>query len=368
MLTAVCEADSNDRAKYSLVQQANKPSLQGLPPGSLLIRIRAASICGTDLFGRNSATGREPISYLHMCCRAGRCGGTGHELLGTVVETVEPCQTSVGTTVLAMAPLYIRIMKSLQLLFEKETGTDATILPLDGGFAEYVVSHECCCLPLPDEPSPLANPLHFCAAQPLGTILHACGKLPNVLGKTIAIVGQGGNGLIMTQVLANMGARKIIVLDLDGQRLSVAKASFGATHTIQVKMDSPVETYVSRVGEITDGQLCDICVEMVGHQGKTLDMCSQLTKDDGTVLLFGLLTPTGSTIEPKHFLRNLHYVASSAPTLEDFRLAIEFIQQGRFDPKDLFSHSFPFQDFDAAYQTASEYKDGVIKVLLTYEN
>ena len=366
MLTVKCQADGHQRAAYSLTT-VRRPTLTGLPPGSLLIRVRAASICGTDLSGRNETTGREPIAYLAMCCKGGHTGGTGHELLGTVVEAIAPSRLHAGTMVLAMAPLYIRSMTSLHLMFEQETHYDAAVLPFHGGFAEYIVSHESCCLPLHQSPSPAFNPLYFVAAQPLGTILHACCTLPNVLGKTIAIVGQGGNGLIMTRVLANLGARQIIVLDFIPERLAAALKSFGATHTIYVVPDEPFEKYAALVRDVTpDGNLCDICVEMVGHQGKTLDLCAQLTKENGTILLFGLLTPDGVNIEAKHFVRNLQFVCSSAPTLPDFANAVEMIQRGLFDPSPLFSHTFDFKDFPTAYQTASEYRDGVIKVLLTF--
>ena len=274
MLTAVCKADENQRANFRLKKVA-KPDLKGLPAGSLLIRIEAASICGSDLFGRNTSTGREPISYLSFCCQAGHCGGTGHKQVGTIVEVVEPCDTPVGRQVLAISPLYIQSMTSLRSIFQNKTGIDPTsALPTDGGFAEYIVSHDSCCcvLPLSNEVSPsVRNPLHYSAAQPLGTILHACSNMPDVFGKTVVVVGQGGNGLIMTNMLANMGARRIIALDLNQQRLQVAKASYGATHTILVKHDELTETIVSRVSDITEGELCDLSVEMVGHQGSTFN-------------------------------------------------------------------------------------------------
>jgi threonine dehydrogenase-like Zn-dependent dehydrogenase len=52
------------------------------------------------------------------------------------------------------------------------------------------------------------------AQQPIGIILHACQKLGSVIDANVAVVGQGQNCLMMTQMLANMGARRIISLDL----------------------------------------------------------------------------------------------------------------------------------------------------------
>jgi len=133
MLTAICQAVGEERAEFRL-QQVAKPSLEGLPPGSLLVRIQAASICGSDLFGRNESTGREPISHLNTCCREGYCGGTGHELLGVVEQQVEPGTMTVGQQVPTMAPAYICIQPWLRKAFEDTTQQPAsTLKPLSGG-------------------------------------------------------------------------------------------------------------------------------------------------------------------------------------------------------------------------------------------
>ena len=362
MQTAYCHAHQG-RAVYVL-KEAPKPTVEGLPQGSLILRTAAASICGTDLFGTNEETGRDAIGFLDTF--SGCCGGSGHEILGEVVDVVEPSKFHKGQLLLAMAPLYIRGMKTLRVRFESYTATSPTALPDNGGFAEFFVSHECCCVPVPDH-HPLDNRLYFVVAQPLGTIIHALNMLnQSVLGKNVAVVGQGPNGLIMTQMLANMGARRIIALDLLPERLRVSRTC-GATSVIHITDKTSIESYTEKVGELTNGSMCDVVVEMVGHQGRTFDLACELTRDKGAVLLFGLLTMKGSTIQARHFNRNLRFYCSSAPDFEDFEMAMELIQQGRFDPAPLFSHTFGFSDFPEAYKTASEYKDGVVKVLLTFD-
>ena len=53
--------------------------------------------------------------------------------------------------------------------------------------------------------------------------------------------------------------------------------------------------------------------------------------------------------------------------MKTFELAVDFIGQRRFDPALLFTHSIPFAKFPEAYEMASNYKDGVIKILVTFE-
>lgn len=205
-------------------------------------------------------------------------------------------------------------------------------------------------------------------AQPLGTVLHACQKLGSVINQNIAVVGQGQNGLIITQMLASMGARRIIVLDLLDERLAYSKKN-GATHTIRVNVPMDMNAVRKEIEYITEGQMCDVAVDMVGHQSKTMTLCSQLTKDGGKVLIFGLPPAKDEdqmSIRYVDLTRNLIYICSHSPEFESFRLALELIEQGRFDPSTIFSHEISFRDFVDAYDKACNYKDGMVKVLLTF--
>lgn len=196
------------------------------------------------------------------------------------MDLVQPCSTlEVGQLVLVMVPAYIKRIESIRHAFEQETNQDASILPDGGGFAQYIISHACACVPLPTEESlQVKNPLFYVAAQPLGTIVHACKKMGSIVGKDVAIVGQGQNGLIMTQMVANMGARRTIVFDYYEERLKVSKF-FKATHAFQVSpnddTDVAMQEMKQQVKEATNGRMCDIAIEMVGHQAKTLDICAQ---------------------------------------------------------------------------------------------
>mmetsp|Transcript_2490 Transcript_2490/g.5272 ORF Transcript_2490/g.5272 Transcript_2490/m.5272 type:complete len:209 (+) Transcript_2490:773-1399(+) len=205
-------------------------------------------------------------------------------------------------------------------------------------------------------------------AQPLGTILHACQKLGSMINLNIAVVGQGQNGLIMSQMLANMGARRIIALDLLEERLVYSEMN-KATHTVNVTELMDTNAVRKKIEQITDGDMCDIAVDMVGHQSNTIKLCSQLTKNSGRVLLFGLPPAKDEEqmiIRYTDLTRNLSYICSHSPQFESFRLALELLEQGRFDPSTIFSHEVPFCEFTEAYAKACNYEDGVVKVLLTF--
>jgi threonine dehydrogenase-like Zn-dependent dehydrogenase len=381
MKAAFCIDAAKSPLEFEIRDGVAKPSLEGKPPGCVVVKVIAASICGTDLWGAGGCCGhqwRNRTDYLKL---NQVCGGTGHEIVGEVVGMVEPLpgkeknQLSVGQKVLAMSPIYILNIKPLRDKIKNEIKKDPSeFLPVEGGFTEFMLSFSSLCVPLPETlpPRPMLdkfNPLWYVAAQPLGTILFSLTKIGNIIGKDVAIVGAGQNGLIMTQLVAGLGAHSVIVLDLLDNRLKVAK-QMKATHTLRVSLEDHdyVDKMKEKVMEITDGNLCDLVVDMVGHQSKTIDFCGELSKDHGTVLLFGIPPASDQeqmSIRRSNFQKSLHFICSSSPPYEMFELAVEMISQERFDPSPLYTHVMPFEKFHDAYEMASQYKDNVVKVLLT---
>ena len=380
MLATFClpQPAAEGRASFEL-RRVPKPSIESLPAGTILIKTYAVSICGSDYWGKGgggSCCGgpewRRPTDYLRQQLHT--CGGTGHETLGEVAGVVEPCRFRVGQRVLTMSAAYVQAVGSVRAAFESATGKSADALPKAGAFSEYFVSHECVCIEVPTHPPPTNptgfDPRWYLAAQPLGTLLHAVQKLGSVMGMNVAIVGQGGNGLIMTRLIERLGAKRIITMDILENRVDLSRSKFGATHTILSSSD-PIEkdNIKNAVADITEGEMCDVTIDCVGHNSYTVDLCSALTKDAGTVLLFGLppaQDEVGFTIRSPDFRRNIRFQTTHSPDMKTFELAVDFIRDGRFDPGLLFTHSIPFAKFPEAYEMASNYKDGVIKILVTF--
>ena len=73
------------------------------------------------------------------------------------------------------------------------------------------------------------------------------------------------------------------------------------------------------------------------------------------------------SIRSADFTRNIRYVCASSPGLSSFRLAMELLQQNRFDPLPLITHRIPFEQFPKAYDIAYYYEDDVVKILLTFD-
>src|SRR5438552_321459 len=120
-------------------------------------------------------------------------------------------------------------------------------------------------------------------AQPLGTVICALKKLPQILDKDVVIVGQGPIGQMFTAAMRNLGARRIIAVEPIESRLALS-GRMGATATI-----NPIAAdLTAEVGRITGGAMADIVVEAVGHADQALNAALGLVKPFGRLLYFGV--------------------------------------------------------------------------------
>lgn len=295
-------------------------------PGQALLRIRTVGLCGSDRFMVSRLMARGAIP--------GPVGVSGHECIGTVEASRHP----------SLAP-----------------GDEVLYLPLIfDGMAEYVAVDPALCVPVPAGLEPRDSVM----SQQLGTVIWACQKLPNVLDRSVAIIGQGPAGLNFTAMLRNLGAREIIAIDRLPRRLEVAHA-LGATHVV----DARDEDAVAAVRRLTGGEGVDLAIEAVGHEA-TVNQAYAMVRTLGTVLIFGV--PETETFPGLHFseafrkqittLMSVH--AQQEPGLGSFRLALDFLKQRRIDLRGTISHCLPLADAPLAYDLLRTGRDGAVKVLV----
>jgi len=297
--------------------------------GEILVRLQVGSICGSDLpyflfdtshpFLTGASAPLPPMLSLH-------------ELAGFVARSRSE-RFHEGDRILALPTIPHR------------------------GLAHYFVSSDDRAVPLPDGP---AN--HLVLSQPLGTVIHACLKLPEVLGQTAVVLGQGPVGLLFTALLRHMGVARLIAVDLLPERLKVS-TTMGATHTIcggASEVAAAIET-------ITDGKLADLAVEAIG-KAETLNLAAKLLRRNGTLLAFGLPHRYNYDFAFHEFFWNEgRLICSLGPTVDDFRAAVDMISNGVIAVAPLVTHTFPFSRAPEAFTLFADRADGVIKVVLTAE-
>jgi L-iditol 2-dehydrogenase len=297
-----------------------------LRPGYVLVRTRRLSLCGSDIrmlhFAPDDAYPFPP-------------GTTGHEMVGVIEKIDAPDSTlRVGDTVLALAP-------SHQAMAEYFLAPVEHVLPLPAG--------------MPVE--------QLLQAQQLGTVLFACQRLPSVAGKTVAVIGQGSAGLYFNFQLRQMGARRVIALDLKDFRLKLSTA-FGATHTIHNAHVEPCEA----LRNITGGELADVVVEAAGEI-PAINLAIDLVRHGGDILYFGY--PRGQFI-PFNFETLFHKCchahtivgATVEPNQASTRKAIELVASGQVDVSRIITHRVPFADVIEAYELHRTCGEQCLKIVV----
>ena len=225
-------------------------------------------------------------------------------------------------------------------------------------YAEYDVADagSVVCLP------PMLARMPF-PAEPLGCAVNIFRRSCVRSGDTIAIIGIGFLGALLTRLGSSAGAR-VIAISRRSFSLDVARL-MGADET--VPMDDHARV-IDRVNQLTGGQLCDVVIEAVGQQWP-LDLAGELTKVRGRLIIAGYHQDGLRQINMQLWnWRGLDVINAherdTAVYREGMQQAVEEVAAGRLDPLPLFTHRFPLERLGEALQMTRDRPDGFLKALI----
>jgi NADPH:quinone reductase len=201
-------------------------------------------------------------------------------------------------------------------------------------------------------------------AEPLGCAVNIFKRSLISPGQTVAIVGVGFLGTLLTQLAAGAGAR---VLALSHRRSSLKLAEeFGAEAAIVIDDE---QRAVQKVRQLTNGRGCECVIEAAGTQ-EALDLSSELTSERGRLVIAGyhqdgprqvnmqLWNWRGLDIINAHERDPLVYVQGMSD-------AIASLQAGVMNPSRLYTHTFPLEELPQAFATIDNSPEGFIKALIS---
>ncbi|HTW62765.1 MAG TPA: L-threonine 3-dehydrogenase [Terracidiphilus sp.] len=239
--------------------------------GEVLVRVQAASVCGTDLHIYEWdpwAKGRIHPPLI-----------PGHEFSGAVAA-VGRGVTTVREGDLVSAEMHVACGKCLQCRtglahvcqHVRILGVDA-----DGAFASYAVIPESNIWKLPDSiPHDYASLL-----DPLGNAVHTVLAGP-IAAKTVAVTGCGAIGLMSIAVAKACGAARVYAIEVNAHRRAVAE-QMGA----DLALDPNTDNVESLVREATEGTGVDVLLEMSGHP-EAMRLGFALLRTGGRASLLGI--------------------------------------------------------------------------------
>ncbi len=241
-------------------------------PGEIVIRVEAATTCGTDVKMYNRG---------HVIVKKEDLPtGFGHECSGTVVQIGEGVtRFKVGDHVAT------HNTGPCGVCFYCKHGQNSMCrdsVSIRGAFAEYVripaamVRQNVYLIP------PGLSFQTACLLEPFSCAVYGIDEIGVQLADIVVVNGAGPIGLMMVRLAALRGAH-VISCDLSDKRLAVAR-QLGAAQTVNV---SQVADQVQAVRAITpDGRGADVAIEAVGYP-EVWEKTIQMARRGGKVLLFG---------------------------------------------------------------------------------
>src|SRR5271154_1000701 len=249
-------------------------------PGDVLVKVKIASICGTDLHIYN--WDRWAQNRIHPPLIP------GHEFCGEVAAFGDEV-TSVKAGDFVSAEMHVACGKCLQCRTgEAHICQNVKIIGVDanGAFAEYVVIPESNIWKLdPAIPQEYASIL-----DPLGNAVHSV-LAGEIAAKTVAITGCGPIGLFSIAVARAVGAAEVFAIEINEHRRRIAKEM-----KADLVLDPSKEDVNSIIMQRTGGLGVDVVLEMAGHPN-AIRTAFDIVRRGGRISLLGL---TSKPLSP-HF-------------------------------------------------------------------
>jgi threonine 3-dehydrogenase len=318
----------------------------------VLIKVKAASICGTDRHIYNwdpwaAGRMRPPLIFGHECC-------------GEVVEVGKSVKTlRVGNVIAAESHIPCGVCKQCRM-GNMHICNDLTILGVDvnGVFAEYAALPELVCWKVSPKLDPAIASIH----EPFGNSVYTV-MSGDVATKRIAIIGDGPTAAFACAIAKTVGAEKIYNLGMQEFNLGICR-TMGADVTINVKND---KGYVERIIDETSGGV-DVVLDMAGNQ-PAIDTGFQVLRKAGTYCMFGI-PPDSVKIDINSYIifkGATVYGINGRKMFETWYQMSALLSGGMIDPSPAITHRFPFSDFLKAIDIWANNKEPACKMVLLME-
>jgi NADPH:quinone reductase len=201
--------------------------------------------------------------------------------------------------------------------------------------------------------------------EALGCAMNIWARSKVESGQTLAVVGVGFLGALLTRLASRAGAR-VIAISRRRDALEIAE-QMGAAVTIPMEDHHAI---LSEVGALTHGRFCERVIEATG-KAWPLDLAGELTAEGGRMMIAGYHQDGPRQINMQLWnyrgfdVINAHE-RDPQVSLRGIRAAIAAIEEGVIDPRPLY-REFPFADMRAAFEATRDRPAGFVKALLRME-
>ena len=318
-------------------------------PDEVLIRVRACGICGSDVHGYDGSSGRRipPLVMGH------EAAGTVESVGANVADFAAGDRVTFDSTVSCGKCHFCR-RGEINLCDDRMVlGVSCGDYRRHGAFAEFVAVPARICYRLPDD-LPFE---HAAMIEAVSVAVHAANRTPTTLGDTAVVVGSGMIGLLVVQAIRLAGCSTVIAVDLDADRLKIAK-DLGADVTLKAdEVDVPAE-----VKKLTGGRGADVALEVVGAT-RTIATAIESVRKGGAVTLVGNLAPTVEIPLQSVVTRELTLLGTCASSGE-YPACIDLLERGAIRVEPLITAKAPLEQGAEWFDRLYKGEKGAMKVIL----
>jgi len=315
-------------------------------PGELLVRVLAASVCGTDVHierwdpWAQENFGPPPMVFGHEMAGlvVGHGPGSGRVKLGELVAaethlvdwTCYQCRTGRA-----------HVCQNLRILGVHAAGT----------FAQYAV--------IPETNAWVSEglaPEVAALQEPMGNAVHAA-FVEEIAGQSVAVLGCGPIGLMAVAIARLAGARHVFATDINPERLAIARA-MGADEVIDARED-----VATRLRAHTGGDGVDVVLEMSGAESALHQGLAALTNGGRISLLGTHSRPATLDLSEEVIFKGIRvYGITGRRMFETWYRTTALLEEG-LDITPIITHRMPLAEYQRAFDLVAAGHAGKVVLL-----
>ena len=312
-------------------------------PNEVLIKVRKSAICGTDVHIWNWDEWSAKTVPVPMV--------VGHEFCGQIVDCGPGAQKyKIGTRVSAEGHVVCGVCRNCRAgRGQLCRNTEGIGVNRPGSFAQYVCLPEHNVVPIPDDiPDEIAA-----LFDPLGNAVHTALSF-DLVGEDVLVTGAGPIGIMGALVAQKVGARKVVITDINPYRLQLAER-MGVQYVVDVSKTSLRDV----MGDIGMSEGFDVGLEMSGAAPAMRQMIERMN-NGGKLALLGI-APTEFAVDWNTVIFNMLEIKGiyGREMFETWYKMIALVQSG-LDISGLITHRISIEDYRDGFAAMTSGQSGKV--------
>ena len=333
-----------------------------MAPGSVIVRIDAATLCGTDA-GRWSGKFKQggddqpfvqPLDLPYV---------PGHETCGTIVEIAGEARDilnsrlNVGDRIISSyghcgTCYYCKVTRQTTFCNDLKSFGHSRPERMMGGCARYqYYPPEGTYIRVPEGLSPAVAASGTCA---LRTVIHGAEHLGRIEShESVLVLGAGPLGLYSLAVAREQGAREVLMIGAPEQRLEVAR-EWGADHVVNLETMPEVKDRIGWVRNLTGGRGADVVFNCASAYAMVEAM--RMARPGGKLVQIAHSAGSDISLPPLLLFRGVRPLFPISAEARHFYQAMEFLaaKRARYDFRKMISNAYPLEETGTALRGMAE--------------